>query len=63
LPLVISKGPGFEMRQALGVAVCFGMMGVTAFGLIFTPAFYIMARKFGDRVRARWRGGARVSGT
>jgi len=56
LPLVIAKGAGFEMRQALGVAVCFGMIGVTGFGLIFTPAFYVMARKLGDRVRAWWRG-------
>jgi hydrophobe/amphiphile efflux-1 (HAE1) family protein len=55
LPLVIAKGPGFEMRQALGVAVCFGMAGVTGFGLIFTPAFYVMARKLGDRVRQWWR--------
>ena len=55
LPLVIAKGPGFEMRQALGVAVCFGMAGVTGFGLIFTPAFYVMARKLGDRGREWWR--------
>ncbi len=52
LPLVIAKGPGFEMRQALGVAVCFGMAGVTGFGLIFTPAFYVMARAAG---RLGWR--------
>jgi len=32
------------------------MIGVTGFGLIFTPAFYVMARKLGDRVRAWWRG-------
>jgi hydrophobe/amphiphile efflux-1 (HAE1) family protein len=55
LPLVIAKGPGFEMRQALGVAVCFGMAGVTAFGLIFTPAFYVIARTLGARVRGWWR--------
>jgi HAE1 family hydrophobic/amphiphilic exporter-1 len=54
LPLVISNDAGAEMRQALGVAVFFGMIGVTAFGLIFVPAFYIMARALGDRVSARW---------
>jgi HAE1 family hydrophobic/amphiphilic exporter-1 len=60
LPLVISVGPGAEMRQALGIAVFFGMIGVTLFGLLFTPAFYIISRKGGawvsDRIRhARWR--------
>jgi len=48
LPLVISSGPGSEMRQALGIAVFFGMIGVTLFGLIFTPAFYVLSRKLGD---------------
>ena len=48
LPLVLGQGPGSEMRQALGVAVVFGMLGVTVFGLIFTPAFYVIARMFGD---------------
>ena len=48
LPLVLGQGPGSEMRQALGVAVFFGMLGVTIFGLIFTPAFYVIARMFGD---------------
>ena len=41
LPLVIASGPGWELRQALGTAVFFGMIGVTAFGLIFTPVFYV----------------------
>lgn len=48
LPLVISQGPGAEMRQALGIAVFFGMIGVTLFGLLFTPAFYVISRKGGD---------------
>jgi HAE1 family hydrophobic/amphiphilic exporter-1 len=52
LPLVIGNGPGSEMRQALGVAVFFGMIGVTLFGLLFTPAFYVITRNFGDRVSA-----------
>ncbi|HEY0236934.1 MAG TPA: efflux RND transporter permease subunit, partial [Afipia sp.] len=45
LPLVISKGSGSEMRQAVGVAVFFGMIGVTMFGLIFTPIFYMLIRR------------------
>ncbi|MBU3077273.1 efflux RND transporter permease subunit [Sphingomonas quercus] len=48
LPLVTSDGAGAEMRQALGVAVFFGMIGVTIFGLVFTPAFYVISRRFGD---------------
>lgn len=53
LPLVIGNAPGSEMRQALGVAVFFGMIGVTLFGLLFTPAFYVITRNLGDRVSAR----------
>lgn len=45
LPLVISAGSGSEMRQAVGVAVFFGMIGVTLFGLVFTPIFYVLIRK------------------
>ena len=45
LPLAISQGAGAEMRQAIGIAVFYGMTGVTIFGLIFTPAFYVMVRK------------------
>jgi HAE1 family hydrophobic/amphiphilic exporter-1 len=47
LPLVIATGAAAELRQALGVAVFFGMIGVTIFGLLFTPAFYVISRKFG----------------
>jgi hydrophobe/amphiphile efflux-1 (HAE1) family protein len=53
LPLVIASGPGAEMRQALGIAIFFGMIGVTFFGLLFTPAFYVLARKLGARIAAR----------
>jgi multidrug efflux pump subunit AcrB len=45
LPLVVSQGAGAEMRQAVGVAVFFGMIGVTLFGLLFTPVFYVTVRK------------------
>ena len=52
LPLVIGVGPGAEMRQSLGTAVFFGMLGVTLFGLIFTPVFYVVVRA----AVARWFG-------
>ncbi|MER2267701.1 efflux RND transporter permease subunit [Methylobacterium oxalidis] len=44
LPLVIATGPGAEMRQALGTAVFFGMIGATFFGLFLTPVFYVVIR-------------------
>ncbi len=46
LPLVIATGPGAEMRQALGTAVFFGMIGATFFGLFLTPVFYVVIRHF-----------------
>ncbi|MGJ5176169.1 efflux RND transporter permease subunit [Bradyrhizobium oligotrophicum] len=51
LPLVVSSGSGSEMRQAVGVAVFFGMLGVTLFGLIFTPIFYVVVRNLADGSR------------
>ena len=48
-PLVVATGAGAEMRQSLGTAVFSGMLGVTAFGLLFTPAFYTVVRKFGRK--------------
>jgi multidrug efflux pump len=45
LPLVIAKGAGAEMDQALGTAVFFGMLGVTFFGLAFTPTFFSVISK------------------
>jgi multidrug efflux pump subunit AcrB len=48
IPLAYAKGAGAEMRQALGVAVFFGMIGVTVFGLIFTPVFYVVFRHVSD---------------
>jgi HAE1 family hydrophobic/amphiphilic exporter-1 len=44
LPLVISVGAGAEMRQSLGTTVFSGMIGVTLFGLLFTPVFYVVVR-------------------
>ena len=46
LPLMLSKGAGAEMRQALGTAVFFGMLGVTGFGLFLTPVFYVVVMWF-----------------
>jgi hydrophobe/amphiphile efflux-1 (HAE1) family protein len=46
-PLVVATGAGAEMRQSLGTAVFGGMLGVTAFGLIFTPAFYTLVQRIG----------------
>ncbi|WP_250500452.1 efflux RND transporter permease subunit [Caballeronia sp. GAWG1-5s-s] len=45
VPLVLSSGAGSEMRHAMGVAVFFGMLGVTLFGLMLTPVFYVILRK------------------
>ncbi|MFJ6023120.1 efflux RND transporter permease subunit [Brevundimonas sp. NPDC092305] len=44
VPLMLATGPGAEMRQSLGTAVFSGMLGVTLFGLIFTPVFYVAMR-------------------
>jgi multidrug efflux pump len=44
VPLVLAKGAGFEMRHTLGVAVFAGMLGVTVFGIFFTPVFYSVIR-------------------
>ena len=57
LPLLIATGAGAELRQALGTAVFFGMIGVTAFGLIFTPTFYVVCRSLAEGL-ARRRGGS-----
>jgi len=47
LPMVLSTGAGAEMRQAMGVAVFSGMIGVTFFGLILTPVFYYLLKRKG----------------
>src|SRR3954447_11230314 len=53
VPLLLATGAGAELRQALGTAVFFGMAGVTAFGLLFTPTFYVVCRGIGDRIVRR----------
>ena len=47
IPLVASTGAGAEMRQAMGISVFFGMLGVTLFGLFLTPLFYVVVRALG----------------
>ncbi|MCZ4330847.1 efflux RND transporter permease subunit [Castellaniella denitrificans] len=49
VPLVLSTGAGAEMRHAMGIAVFFGMLGVTAFGLYLTPVFYVLLRRLSGR--------------
>ncbi len=49
VPLVTAKGAGAEMRVALGVAVFSGMLGVTVFGLFFTPVFYSFIMRFAGK--------------
>jgi multidrug efflux pump subunit AcrB len=51
VPLVLAAGAGAEMRQALGTAVFFGMLGMTFFGALFTPVFYVVVRWLTDRRR------------
>jgi HAE1 family hydrophobic/amphiphilic exporter-1 len=53
MPLMLATGPGAEMRQALGTAVFAGMLGVTIFGLLFTPVFYVATRWLADRLPKR----------
>jgi hydrophobe/amphiphile efflux-1 (HAE1) family protein len=52
VPLVTSTGAGAEMRHAMGIAVFSGMLGVTFFGLMLTPLFYVLVRKISKRARA-----------
>jgi multidrug efflux pump len=53
VPLVLAKGAGAEMRVALGIAVFSGMLGVTCFGLLFTPVFYSIIMKFAGKERPK----------
>ncbi|AMB84907.1 transporter [Pseudomonas agarici] len=53
VPLVVSSGAGAEMRHAMGVAVFSGMLGVTFFGLLLTPVFYVLIRRSVERSENR----------
>ncbi|MEM6512471.1 MAG: multidrug efflux RND transporter permease subunit [Pseudomonadota bacterium] len=52
IPLVFASGAGSEVRHVMGVTVFFGMLGVTYFGLLFTPLFYTLIRRLEERRRA-----------
>ncbi|MFS2127656.1 efflux RND transporter permease subunit [Pseudomonas sp. Pseusp97] len=53
VPLVLSSGAGAEMRHAMGVAVFSGMLGVTFFGLLLTPVFYVLIRRLMEAREAK----------
>ncbi|WP_339071078.1 multidrug efflux RND transporter permease subunit [Pseudomonas idahonensis] len=53
VPLILSSGAGAEMRRAMGVAVFSGMIGVTIFGLLLTPVFYLLSRRLVERRQIR----------
>jgi multidrug efflux pump len=53
IPLVLSSGAGAEVRQVMGITVFAGMLGVTLFGLLLTPIFYVALRKFSTRGERR----------
>ena len=53
IPLIVAGGAGAEVRHALGTTVFAGMLGVTFFGLLLTPVFYVLVRRLGARKEAR----------
>jgi multidrug efflux pump len=53
VPLVLASGPGAEVRRAMGVAVFAGMLGVTIFGLVLTPVFYVVIQGLAARFSSR----------
>ena len=53
VPLVLASGEGAEMRHAMGIVVFAGMVGVTLFGLVLTPVFYVVVRKLALRREVR----------
>jgi multidrug efflux pump len=62
VPLVLSTGAGSEMRHAMGIAVFFGMLGVTAFGLLLTPVFYVVLRTIaGGKIHVAQKDSARTT--
>jgi multidrug efflux pump len=63
VPLVLSTGAGAEMRNAMGVAVFAGMLGVTLFGLLLTPVFYWIAQRLTAAYRSRDHGRAALEHT
>ena len=62
VPLMLGTGAGAELRSAIGTAVFFGMIGVTLFGLIFTPVFYVVIRSITGVEASPKRDGGDVQG-
>jgi multidrug efflux pump subunit AcrB len=58
VPLMIAGGAGAEVRHALGTTVFAGMLGVTFFGLLLTPVFYVLVRRLTGRDGAQAKSGA-----
>jgi multidrug efflux pump subunit AcrB len=52
VPLVLARGAGAEVRHSMGITVFAGMIGVTAFGLLLTPVFYVLMRRLARQARA-----------
>ena len=63
VPLVLATGPGAEVRRAMGVAVFAGMLGVTLFGLVLTPVFYVVVQGLAARLARRRNQAAVPQGT
>jgi multidrug efflux pump subunit AcrB len=53
VPLMVAGGAGAEIRHALGTTVFAGMLGVTFFGLLLTPVFYVLVRRLSNKGEAR----------
>jgi hydrophobe/amphiphile efflux-1 (HAE1) family protein len=62
VPLVLATGAGAEIRKAMGVVVFAGMIGVTVFGLLLTPVFFVLMRKFAHKTKAGGESPAQVGG-
>ena len=52
VPLVLAQGAGAEVRHSMGITVFAGMIGVTCFGLILTPLFYVLVRRLTAKIAA-----------
>jgi multidrug efflux pump len=63
VPLVLASGAGAEVRRVMGITVFSGMIGVTLFGLILTPVFYVVIRKWAERGRGVGTAAIPVAGT
>ncbi|MGH8480290.1 MAG: efflux RND transporter permease subunit [Gammaproteobacteria bacterium] len=63
VPLVLASGAGAEVRRVMGITVFSGMIGVTLFGLILTPVFYVVIRRWAERGRGVGTGTLPMAGT